>query len=58
MPAVTIFDKFQVAAVWAMASKQGPGSRHEMFAKLGIQCRNFCAPNFRRATDVMAEFTP
>lgn len=26
---------------WANAWKKGPGSRHELFGKLGIKCRTF-----------------
>jgi hypothetical protein len=31
--------------VWAGAWRHGPGSRHEMFGKLGIECRNFRDPS-------------
>ena len=45
MPTAMIFHDVQDGAVWAKAWKQGPGSRHEMFAKLGIKCRNFRDPD-------------
>src|SRR5437764_1209217 len=41
--------------VWAKAWKKGPGSRHEMFGKLGIKCRNFRDPNDPNATGLIAE---
>ena len=55
MPTAMIFHDVQDGAVWAKAWRQGPGSRHEMFAKLGIKCRNFRDPNNPNATGVLAE---
>jgi hypothetical protein len=50
-----IFHQVKDGNVWAAAWKQGPGSRHEMFGKLGIMCRTFRDPNNPNATGVMAE---
>ncbi len=41
--------------VWANAWRQGPGSRHEMFAKVGIKARNFRDPNNPNLTGVLLE---
>jgi hypothetical protein len=55
MTTAIIFHEVQDGAVWARAWKKGPGSRHEMFGKLGIKCRNFRDPNKPNSTGVMAE---
>jgi hypothetical protein len=55
MTTAIIFHEVQDGDVWAKAWKKGPGSRHEMFGKLGIKCRNFRDPNNPNATGVMAE---
>jgi hypothetical protein len=55
MSTAIIFHEVQDGTVWAKAWKKGPGSRHEMFGKLGIKCRTFHDPNNPNATGVMAE---
>ena len=55
MPTAIIFHDVQDGQVWANAWKQGPGSRHEMFGRIGVKCRNFRDPNDPNATGVMAE---
>ena len=55
MTTAIIFHEVEDGAVWAKAWKQGPGSRHEMFGKLGIRCRSFRDPQNPNATGVMAE---
>jgi len=55
MTTVIIFHEVQDGAVWAGAWKQGPGSRHEMFGKIGVKCRSFRDPDNPNATGVMAE---
>jgi hypothetical protein len=55
MTTIIVFHEVQDGAVWANAWKQGPGSRHEMFGRLGIKCRNFRDPNNPHSTGVMAE---
>jgi hypothetical protein len=55
MTTAIIFHEVRDGAVWAKAWKKGPGSRHEMFGRLGITCRNFRDPNNPNATGVMAE---
>ena len=41
MPTVIAFHEVNDGAVWAKAWRKGPGSRHEMFAKIGVKARNF-----------------
>jgi hypothetical protein len=41
--------------VWANAWRKGPGSRHEMFAKLGVKARTFRDPNNHDFTGVLME---
>jgi len=55
MTTAIIFHDVKDGTVWAKAWKKGPGSRHEMFGKLAIKCRNFRDPNNLNATGVMAE---
>ncbi len=55
MTTAIIFHDVQDGEVWAKAWKKGPGSRHEMFGKLGIKCRTFRDPDNHDATGVMAE---
>jgi hypothetical protein len=55
MTTVISFHEVQDGAVWVNAWKKGPGSRHEMFGKLGIKCRTFRDPKNHNATGVMAE---
>jgi hypothetical protein len=55
MTKAILFHEVKDGAVWAKAWKKGPGSRHEMFGKLGIKCRNFRDPKNINVTGVMAE---
>ena len=55
MATVMIFHEVRDGAVWAKAWKTGPGSRHELFGKLGITCRTFRDPKSPNATGVLAE---
>ena len=55
MTTAIIFHEVQNGAVWAKAWHKGPGSRHEMFGKLGIKCRNFRDPNNLNVTGLIAE---
>lgn len=41
--------------MWANAWKKGPGSRHEIFGKLGVKCRTFRDPNNVNAVGLMLE---
>ncbi len=55
MTTAIVFHEVQDGAVWAKAWKQGPGSRHEMFGKLGIRCRSFRDPRNPNATGLIVE---
>jgi hypothetical protein len=55
MTVAIIFHEVHDGAVWANAWRQGPGSRHELFARLGIRCRTFRDPNDPTSTGVMAD---
>jgi hypothetical protein len=55
MTTAIIFHEVQDGSAWAKAWKKGPGSRHEMFGKLGITCKTFRDPSNPNATGVMAE---
>ena len=53
----TLFGFHEVAdgAHWAKAWRKGPGSRHEMFAKIGVTARNFRDPDNPNAVGVLFE---
>ncbi len=55
MTTAIIFHEVNDGAVWEKAWKNGPGSRHEMFGKLGIKCRTFRDPKNPNATGLIAE---
>lgn len=55
MTTLMIFHEVEDGNVWANAWKKGPGSRHELFAKIGVKCRNFRDPNNPNLTGVLAE---
>jgi len=57
MTTLMIFHDVKDGKVWANAWKQGPGSRHELFARIGVKCRNFKDPNNPDSTGVLAEVT-
>ena len=55
MTTAIIFHNVEAGAKWAKAWKKGPGSRHEMFASIGVTCRTFRDPNNPNATGIMAD---
>lgn len=55
MTTIMIFHEVEDGNVWANAWKKGPGSRHELFAQIGVKCRNFRDPNNPNSTGVLAE---
>lgn len=55
MTTAILFHEVQDGAVWANAWKKKPGSRHEMFEKLGVKCRNFRDPKDVNVTGLMLE---
>ncbi|MEB3263859.1 MAG: hypothetical protein VKJ66_05760 [Synechococcus sp.] len=54
MTVAIIFHEVHDGAAWARAWSQGPGSRHELFGRLGLQCRTFRDPSDPNSTGVMA----
>ena len=40
---------------WAKAWRKGPGSRHEMFAKIGVTARTFQSPTNPNVTGLIME---
>jgi hypothetical protein len=55
MTTAIVFHEVQDGAVWTKALKHGPESRHEMFGKLGVKCRNFRDPKNPNSTGLMLE---
>jgi hypothetical protein len=41
MATLIVFHEVKNGPHWAKAWKKGPGSRHEMFAKIGVTARTF-----------------
>ncbi|HEY4246783.1 MAG TPA: hypothetical protein VGM64_08000 [Lacunisphaera sp.] len=41
MTTAIIFHEVKNAAIWTKAWRKGPGSRHEMFGKIGAKARTF-----------------
>ena len=55
MPTAIIFHEVKNGDQWAEAWRKGPGSRHEMFGKVGIKARTFKDPQNPDSTGVMLE---
>lgn len=55
MTTAIIFHEVQDGAVWANAWKTGPGSRHEMFGRLGVKCRTFRDPANPNSTGLIVD---
>ena len=55
MTTAIVFHEVQDGAVWANAWKQGPGSRHELFGKIGVKCRCFRDPDNPDSTGLILE---
>ncbi len=55
MTTAIVVHEVENGEVWAKAWHKGPGSRHEMFGKLGIKARNFRDPNNPNLTGVLLE---
>jgi hypothetical protein len=55
MTTAIVFHEVNEGAVWAKAWHKGPGSRHEMFGKLGITARTFRDPDNHDATGLILE---
>lgn len=55
MPTLIITHEVEDGQHWAQAWKQGPGSRHEMFGKIGVTARNFRDPNNPNLTGLILD---
>jgi hypothetical protein len=55
MTTLMIFHEVEDGQQWASAWKQGAGSRHEMFAQIGISTRCFRDPDNINSTGVLLE---
>jgi hypothetical protein len=55
MATALVFHEVQDGKVWANAWRKGPGSRHEMFGKIGVSARTFRDPNNPNSTGLMLE---
>lgn len=55
MPTLIVFHEVEDGQLWANAWKKGPGSRHEMFAKIGVTARNFRDPDNPNSVGLIME---
>jgi len=55
MATLIAFHEVNDGQTWASAWRHGPGSRHEMFAKIGVKARTFRDPNNHEVTGVLIE---
>jgi len=55
MTTAIVYHEVDEGAVWAQAWKKGPGSRHEMFEKIGVKARNFRDPQNHNRTGLILE---
>ena len=55
MTTLIAFHEVEDGQQWADAWKQGPGSRHEMFARIGVTARNFRDPDDPNSGGVILE---
>ena len=55
MTTAIVFHDVEDGEVWANAWKKGPGSRHELFGKIGVKCRNFKDPDNMNATGLILD---
>ena len=50
-----VFHEVNEGEVWAKAWQKGPGSRHEMFATIGVKARTFRDPRNYNQTGLLLE---
>ncbi len=55
MATLIIFHTVEDGQRWASAWKKGSGSRHEMFARIGVTARNFKDPENPNSTGLILE---
>lgn len=57
MTTAIIFHEVKNAGIWTKAWRKGPGSRHEMFGKIGAKARTFQDPKNPNMTGVFVEIS-
>ncbi len=55
MATLIIFHEVEDGQRWASAWKKGPGSRHDMFAQIGVTARNFRDPQNPNSVGLILE---
>ncbi|MEQ6889185.1 hypothetical protein ABE957_10920 [Halomonas sp. CS7] len=55
MATLIVFHDVEDGEHWAKAWKPGPGSRHEMFAKVGVTARTFKNPEHPNSVGLILE---
>jgi hypothetical protein len=55
MTTAIVYHEVNDGAVWAKAWKSGPGSRHELFAGVGVKARTFRDPQNHHHTGLILE---
>jgi hypothetical protein len=55
MTTAIIFHEVNSSDAWAKAWRKGPGSRHEMFGKIGMTARTFRDPKNPSSTGLILE---
>ena len=55
MTTAIVYHEVIDGSVWEKAWKKGPGSRHEMFGKIGVKARNFRDPQDHHHTGLILD---
>ncbi|APE32355.1 hypothetical protein BOX17_16150 [Halomonas aestuarii] len=55
MATLIVFHDVEDGEHWAKAWKQGPGSRHELFAQIGVTARTFKNPEHPNSVGLILE---
>ena len=55
MATLIVFHEVEDGEHWAKAWQQGPGSRHEMFARIGVTARTFKNPEHPNSVGLILE---
>ncbi|QFU01808.1 hypothetical protein FIU83_09165 [Halomonas sp. THAF5a] len=55
MTTLIVFHEVEDGEHWARAWQQGPGSRHEMFARIGVSARTFKNPEHPNSVGLILE---
>ncbi len=55
MATLIIFHEVEQGQKWAKSWQKAPGSRHEMFAKIGVTARTFKDPNNPDSTGLILD---